>query len=65
MKLTEQDLRDACEYIMDQVCVSSFGENYIEKEIHFDIKKSPVTVRMIVDFFIEWLKIRHAKEKRM
>ncbi len=31
MKLTEQDLRDACSYIIEETCVSEYGKDYKEK----------------------------------
>lgn len=62
MKLTEQDLQDACEYIMDQTCKATYGDNYKELDVKFDVCRIPFSVRTCVDLFIEWLKI-HAKNK--
>lgn len=63
MKLTEQDKRDSCIYIMNEVCKAVYGDAYKEKDLRFDIQRMPITVREIVDFFIEWLKKRIADEK--
>ena len=63
MKLAEQDLQDACAYIMDDICKSLYSEDYKEKGFHFDLRYTPTTVRQIVDTFIDWLKIRHKENK--
>lgn len=63
MKLTEQDKRDACEFIMDQSCRIYYGDNYKDRDIHFSFDKIPVTVRQIIDLFIEWLKIKIENDK--
>ncbi len=64
MKLTEQDLRDACSYIIEETCVSEYGKDYKEKGLKFKLGETKVTVRMIVDLFIEWLKIRHQQHTK-
>lgn len=63
MKLTEQDKRDACAYVMDQSCKIYYGDDYEKKDIHFSIDRIPVTVRQIIDLFIEWLKIKIENDK--
>lgn len=63
MKLTEQDLQDACQFIMHESCKASYGDNYKEKNIHFDLRSTQFTIRQLVDLFIEWLKIWHQKRK--
>ena len=62
MKLTEKDLQNACDYIMHEACKAAYGTNYKEKGVRFDIMRIPFSVRMSIDLFIEWLKIR-AKNK--
>jgi hypothetical protein len=59
----EQDLQDSCDYIVDQTCRAAYGDNYKEKDLRFDMRYTPFTVRMAVDFFIEWIKIRAEKQK--
>jgi len=63
MKLTEQDKQDACGYIMHEASKIAYGDDYKEKGMHFDLKKTTVTVREIVDLFIEWLKMKIESEK--
>ncbi len=63
MKLTEQDLQSACGYIVEQTCKAVYGVDYKEKGLKFDIRSTPFTVRMSVDFFIEWLK-KHVQEQK-
>ncbi len=63
MKLTEQDLQDACQFIMHESCKASYGEDYVTKGIHFDLRSTQFTIRQLVDLFIEWLKIWHQKRK--
>lgn len=63
MKLTETDKQAACEYIMDQSCRIYYGDDYKEKDIHFSFDRVPVTVRQIVDLFIEWLKKKIQDDK--
>lgn len=63
MKLTEQDLQDACAYIMDEACKTLYGPDYKEKGHHFTFIGTPFTMRMFVDFFIEWLRSRSTTQK--
>lgn len=63
MKLTEKDKQIACEYIMHEACKALYGDDYKEKNIHFDLRRTPITVRQIVDSFIDWLKIKIANER--
>lgn len=63
MKLTEKDRRDACVYIMHEACKIAYGDNYKEKGFRFDIQRMPITVREIVDLFIDWLKIKIENER--
>lgn len=63
MKLTNKDLQDACEYIIDEVCKAAYGNNYKERGYYFDRRTTPNTIRETVDLFIEWLQKR-AKEKK-
>jgi len=58
MKLTEKDLQDACDYIMHEACQAAYGANYKDKGVRFDVMRIPFSVRMSIDLFIEWLKIR-------
>lgn len=63
MKLTEQDLQSACEYIMTETCKAVYGVDYKEKGLHFDLRSTPCTMRMFVDLFIEWLRKRAQEQK--
>lgn len=63
MKLTEKDKQDACTYIMHEACKAVYGDNYKEKGIDFSLSRTPITVREIIDLFIEWLKIKIENEK--
>ena len=63
MKLTEQDFQDACTFIMTEICKTNYGDNFVEKGYHFDLKRMPITVRQIVDTFIEWIRIRNQEQK--
>lgn len=63
MKLTEKDRQDACGYIMEEACKAVYGDNYKEKGFRFDMQRMPITVREIIDLFIEWLKIKIANER--
>jgi hypothetical protein len=63
MKLTEQDLQDACAYIMDRTCRSLYGDDYKQKGNKFP-HNDMFTVRMSVNYFIEWLKRHAQKEKK-
>ena len=65
MKLTEQDLQNVCEYIMREACKTVYGEKYKEEGFVFDIQRMPITVRQIVDTFIEWLKIKHRAKQNI
>lgn len=64
MKLSNRDLEEACEYIMQEILKNRYGDNYAEKGFNFNsINKTPTTVREIVDDFLVWLKMRIKKEK--
>lgn len=63
MKLTEKDLQDACAFIVDTISKDRFGGDYVEKGLSFDLQRTPITVREIVDTFLVWLKIRIKSEK--
>lgn len=64
MKLTEKDKENACTYIMHEACRTIYGDDYKEKGVSFSLQRTPITVREIVDLFIEWLKIKIASEKK-
>lgn len=63
MKLTEQDKQNACVYIMHEACKIAYGDNYKEKNLGFSLQRMPITVREIVDLFIEWLKLKIEDER--
>ncbi len=64
MKLTEQDLQNACSFIMNEILKNRYGDEYVEKGFNFNsIDKTPTTVREIVDEFLVWLKIKIKKDK--
>jgi hypothetical protein len=63
MKLSEQDLRNACDFIMHEACKIAYGDDYKEKNLGFSLRRMPITVREIVDLFIEWLKKKITDEK--
>lgn len=58
MKLSEKDLQDACQYIMDEATKAAYGVNYKESGFSFNMRSMPITVREIVALFIEWLKMK-------
>lgn len=61
MKLTEKDLQNACEYVIDEICKATYGSNYKEKGFSFD-RSTPNSIRTTIEIFIEWLKIRASKK---
>lgn len=64
MRLTDKDLENACNFIMQEILKDRYGIDYKEKGFTFNsIDKTPTTVREIVDEFLIWLKIRIKKEK--
>ncbi len=64
MKLTDKDLQEACDFIMQSILKNRYGDEYAEKGFSFkSIDKTPTTVREIIDEFLVWLKIKIKKDK--
>lgn len=63
MRLNEQEIQDCCGYIIDELSKMAFGSDYKEKNLHFDLRRSPASIRTIVEFTFSWLRLK-AREKK-